>query len=369
MKISDLGDSIVDKHHLVVALSAIQNYGMDTVAAAEAVVPTRPGRIVAQTCVYLGLLKRSQPGAPRRGDVEPVGEVGNEAVQGKNSFGSTVSVPRLPWSVIRLSDWTCSDLDVRRCVSSLTVGDADCTAPASIAVHLGQRYLAMMKHNLNWPAIVALTQEELKHGFDKFDAIDFSKHDAAVLGLSNKLTALEKARPAKLRRQIMRRRDFDLVSVRQAFSAGLSPDGEARHSVQYNQMLLVLSRQAQRDQIAYDALAFHATIMISDGRPLVPELRMFLIDVAQAKLVRPKRSRAHKSNTYYRNQVIYWVIEALCEKFNLTATRNDEVKGGHFSACDAVAEAMVAMRRTPQSFKHIKDIWLLLDSTYGPAGA
>lgn len=226
-----------------------------------------------------------------------------------------------------------------------------------------------MSKTLDWPAIVALTRDELQHGFKTFEAIDCNEHDSAVHELGNRLRALEKARPEELRRRIIRKAEFDLSYIRQAFSAGLSPDGQAGHAVPYNRMLLVLSRQAQQDQVAYDALALHATVIIADGRPLVPELRMFLIDVVQTKLVRPKRSRGYKIDTYYRNQVIYWVIVALCEEFNLTATRNDEARKGQFSACDAVAEAMVAMRRTPQSYKHIKDIWLLLNSTQDPAGA
>lgn len=226
-----------------------------------------------------------------------------------------------------------------------------------------------MSKTIDWPAIVALTREELQHGFETFEAIDFSEHDAAVVELEDKLEELEKARSKELRRRIIRKAEFDRSYIRRAFNAGLSPDGQAGHAVPYNRMLLVLSRQAQRDQVAYDALALHATVMMADGRPLVPELRMFLIDVAQTKLVRPRRSPGYKIDTYYRNHVIYWVIVALCEELNLTATRNDEARKGQFSACDAVAEAMVAMRRTPQSYKHVKDIWLLLNSKQDQAGA
>lgn len=240
---------------------------------------------------------------------------------------------------------------------------------ASVAVHIGTGYLILMSMNLNWSEVVALTKDELQHGFATFEAIDFTEHDAAVLKLGEKLEALERARPEKLRRQIIRRREFDLADARQAFSAGMSLDGEARHSVPYNQNLLVLSRQAHRDQVAYDALALHTTAMVADGRPLAPELRMFIIDVVLTQRTRPKRSRGYKVETHFRDLVIYWVVEELCEHYGLSASRNDEPKAGRFSACDAIAEAMVALRRRPNSFEHIKDIWFMMSSIYGPEDA
>lgn len=214
-----------------------------------------------------------------------------------------------------------------------------------------------MSKILNWPEIVAFARDELLHGFETFDAIEFTEHDAAIIDLGDSLNSLEEARPAGLRRQAIRRRGFDLAYIDQAFSAGQSPDGLARHHDPYNQLLLVICQRARSDLLAFDALALHATTLIADGRPLIPELGMFVIDVLQGKLTRPNRSRGNKPDTYLRNQVICWVITALCEKFHLRPTRNDEAKAGHISASDAVAEAMVAMRRRPYSYAHIKGIW------------
>lgn len=220
-----------------------------------------------------------------------------------------------------------------------------------------------MNKKQNWPEIVAWTQNELKQGFETLEAIDFSEHDAAVLKLADELKELEKARSEKLRCQVLRRDEFDLTYFREAFYAGLSPDGEARHPVPYNQRLLVLSREAYTNKVAYDALGLHATFMISEGRALVPELRMFMIDVLLNERERPKRGRGYKVETNKRNLVICWVITDLCDRFDLTATGNDESKAGHFSACDAIAEAMVALRRKPHSPAHVKDIWLSTDAS------
>ena len=90
-----------------------------------------------------------------------------------------------------------------------------------------------MSKTLDWPAIVALTRDGLQDGFEIFEAIDFSKHDAAVVELGDKLTELEKARPKELRRRNIRKAEFDLSYIDWAFSAGRSPDGQARHSVPY----------------------------------------------------------------------------------------------------------------------------------------
>lgn len=212
-----------------------------------------------------------------------------------------------------------------------------------------------------WPAVVAWTREELKQCFEKFDAIDFTEQDAAVLGVSDELKKLEEARPEKLRRQVLCDEEFQLTELREAFYAGLSPDGEARHPVPYNQMLLRLTQRAYTDQVAFDGLVLHAVFMISDGRPIAPELRTFIVNILLRNRERPSRGRGYKVETKYRDLVICWVITDLCDRFNLKAMRNDESKSGHFSACDAIADAMVALRRKPYSYAHIKDIWLHTD--------
>ncbi|MCO6362996.1 hypothetical protein [Paracoccus sp. 08] len=232
---------------------------------------------------------------------------------------------------------------------------------AFVAVHLPDHYPATMTESMDWPAIVAWAREELKEGFEKFEAIDFTEHDEAILELSDELHELEKGRSEDLRQQVLRREEFQLTELREAFYAGLSPDGEARHPVPYNQMLLRLTQRAYTDQVAFDGLVLHAVYMISDGRPIAPELRTFIINILLRNRERPSRGRGYKVETKYRDLVICWVITGLCDRFNLKAMRNDESKSGHFSACDAIADAMVALRRKPYSYAHVKDIWLYTD--------
>lgn len=86
----------------------------------------------------------------------------------------------------------------------------------------------------------------MKQCLEEIETVDFSEHDAAVIELSGELKELEKARPEKLRRQILRKDEFELIYMREAFYAGLSPDGEARHPVPYNQKLRALSQQASK---------------------------------------------------------------------------------------------------------------------------
>lgn len=215
-----------------------------------------------------------------------------------------------------------------------------------------------MTESMDWPAIVAWAREELKEGFEKFEAIDFTEHDEAILELSDELHELEKGRSEDLRQQVLRREEYQLTELREAFYAGLSPNGEARHPVPYNQRLRVLSRRAYADQVAYDALGLHIAFMVSDGQPLVPELRTFIIDVQLYNRQRPDRSRGHRVDTRYRNMVISCVITEICARFTLNPTRNAEAKAGKFSACDAVAEAMATLRRKPQSYPQVVRIWL-----------
>lgn len=224
-----------------------------------------------------------------------------------------------------------------------------------------------MKKNLNWPAVVAWARNELKQCLEEIEAVDFSEHDAAVSKLSDELKELEKSRPETQRRLTLRNDEFELCYSREAFYAGLSPDGKARHPIPYNQPynqeLRMLSQQAYQSQVAFDALGLHVAFMVSDGRPLVAELRMFIIDLHLNNRERPKRSRGYKVENQRRDKVICWVIADICDRFSITATRNDESKAGPFSACDAIAEAMVALRRKPHSYAHVKDIWLSTDAS------
>lgn len=90
---------------------------------------------------------------------------------------------------------------------------------------------------------------------------------------------------------------------------------------------------------------------------------MFMIDLYLNNRERPKRSRGYKVENHRRNRIICWVITDICDRFNISATRNDEAKAGHFSACDAIAEAMITLRRKPHSYAHVKDIWLSTDAS------
>lgn len=219
-----------------------------------------------------------------------------------------------------------------------------------------------MSKKTPWTEIVSYTRDALREGFDTFERVGHSQHDAAVLGLIDKLKSLEKARPAKLRRQVVRQSEFESASIRRAFYAGLSLDGEERHSEPYNNMVLTVSRKARRDQAAYDALGIHASSLIADGRPLVPELTEFVINVLQSEFRRPKRSRGYKIEARYRNLVICWVIIDICDCFGLRVTRNAEPKAGNFSACDAIAQAMIALGLRPRSYVHVERIWSSTDA-------
>lgn len=219
-----------------------------------------------------------------------------------------------------------------------------------------------MEKELDWAVVVAWAQQELEAGFDVFEVVGFSEHEAAVLEWAEKLEILEKMRPARMRRQALSRQAFDMVEIEKAWNVGLSLEELPSESGPYKQMLLVLSRQARRDQVAHDALGSHAAALIADGRPLAPELRRFVIDVLLTNCKRPVRSRGYRPETAYRDRLICWVISTLCEQFELKPTRNDQAKRGNFSACDAVAEAMRALKRRPSTFFRVKEIWMKLGS-------
>ena len=83
-----------------------------------------------------------------------------------------------------------------------------------------------------WPAVVAWTREELKQCFEKFDAIDFTEQDAAVLGVSDELKKLEEARPEMAcPYRVVRFQSWCIAGL--GATAGVAgeaaPDGEAGH--------------------------------------------------------------------------------------------------------------------------------------------
>lgn len=127
---------------------------------------------------------------------------------------------------------------------------------------------------------------------------------------------------------------------------------------------------ASRSQaLSFDALSLAASIMIGKGSALPPALGMWTAKRLSGEIARPpvpaRFKRGWPGATVERDLIFHDLVAAF-QDFGLTATRNDTSPA--LSGCDAVAAAMVRRRRSPSSFKEIKEIYLRIKSKYETGG-
>lgn len=113
--------------------------------------------------------------------------------------------------------------------------------------------------------------------------------------------------------------------------------------------------QSAEDIDVFDQLAGGLAIKLNWGCELSKAEQSWVADVLLGKRVRPKRSGRPRKSTLEHISIVMAIYYA-CRNHGYLPTRN-ETREDHVSACDVVAEAMVRLRKQPQSFAHIKRIW------------
>lgn len=118
-----------------------------------------------------------------------------------------------------------------------------------------------------------------------------------------------------------------------------------------------LLNEATESAIAFDAvLAWASAHLVNRGSIPDKKVRAFVAAYLLQKKMRPSKAgrRSIEAGHQLRHALLRYAVAQL-EGMGFTATRNDASKHRD-SACDIVAEAMVELRFTPQSFKEIKEI-------------
>ncbi len=116
-----------------------------------------------------------------------------------------------------------------------------------------------------------------------------------------------------------------------------------------------LIEDAKTDKIAFDALGLVASELVGAGRELDWPLKRWAMGVLRGDISRPSRQGGFKGETFYSDIAIRNVIVEVA-KLGFHPTRGEQTSTND-SACDIVAAAMVKMRKRPQSYAHIKDIF------------
>ena len=106
--------------------------------------------------------------------------------------------------------------------------------------------------------------------------------------------------------------------------------------------LVRLIEESYYDKSSWDALSMIAQVSIRNGKRLPKKLDEWTADVLENQSVKrgeKKRPRPGKGGraTAGRDWNIYFLIDDLCTKYNITPTRNDA--SDPVSACDIVAKA------------------------------
>lgn len=145
-----------------------------------------------------------------------------------------------------------------------------------------------------------------------------------------------------------------------AWRAGMEPDGRAPSpEMPYDALLAALIDDAQSNPVSFDALRHHGSNLLLDSTWPVPTLRRFLASVLRGELDAPVRP-GRRPGIVARSVLIAAVTQDVVDRFDLPPMRNDATDAAQ-SACDAVAQAMRALRFSPASYDRIKQIWLARD--------
>jgi hypothetical protein len=158
--------------------------------------------------------------------------------------------------------------------------------------------------------------------------------------------------------------DITMGSLLVAFPKGFVPEFDqngdlirifiSQEDMQDVQNLLVGAKKSQED---YDALVAWAAAQLLNKR-IIPnrEVERFLISHLLGRNTRPtKMGRPTKRSGYMYRHANLRLAVAEIEREGFKRTRNDEAEHRK-SACDIVAEAMVALGYTPRSYKEIEKI-------------
>jgi hypothetical protein len=117
-----------------------------------------------------------------------------------------------------------------------------------------------------------------------------------------------------------------------------------------------LEKTATKSPLAHDAACRIAAAHIVTGTRMRTGLSDFTTAVLTGETKRPTHRGPHRSESQLRYLAICNMV-SFCVNRGLKAMRSDADKHRN-SACDLVAEALLAERLRPTTYKNVKDIWI-----------
>jgi hypothetical protein len=141
------------------------------------------------------------------------------------------------------------------------------------------------------------------------------------------------------------------------YHAGMAPDDQLQGSTnRYQALLDEYLAKTDKDRVCFDAVSYHGAYLLQEGILPPWDLRVFLADVLHGHKKPPRRS-GRPRNVASRNRIIAAAVWDVASKFGLRPTRNEATTTAQ-SACDAIADAMRALNKSPRGHVAIKKIWM-----------
>lgn len=135
---------------------------------------------------------------------------------------------------------------------------------------------------------------------------------------------------------------------------GLTPSEYVPNVSPYVAHIESLIDAAANDLVAYKALSIHSANLIGENHVMIPQLRLFVVEVMRGQRTEPSARGAPKLHPS-RDRILHALLMDIAERFGLRPTRNKA--SAAISACDIVAEAMPKNARLPKSYVALERIW------------
>jgi hypothetical protein len=213
-----------------------------------------------------------------------------------------------------------------------------------------------------WKHIVNWTKRELRMVLDSYAVVEgTTPEEEEFLHLMARLRELHELARADSPGSAQTGTDLVREELTRAFWAGMAPDGHVpAPPSDYEALVEELIDRAKTDPVSFDALRHHVANLLSDGIWPVTPLRRFL-DAILRDNIKPPVKRGRSKQVRACSRLIAAVTQGVVDEFGLTPMRNEKPTDEPRSACDAVAQAMVALRDQPSSYDRIRKIWVERD--------
>lgn len=120
---------------------------------------------------------------------------------------------------------------------------------------------------------------------------------------------------------------------------------------------------AREDGEGYEVAKLAVAFQLERGDPLPDVVQKWLIQDLNGEIEKPPEKTGRKKKEWF--DILVWIAIQSRVNDGMTATRNDV--SPPTSACDAVAEALVALGLSPRNYAGVKRIWMQMEQKHLPS--